>query len=192
MLLVLRPETTEEEHAEVMRELGELGLEGRLLKSETKPLVHVLNGPTRPARRLVRLPQVEGIVPTSGPRIRRFGRRFYPYHFIGWSAVGLLLAGLLVLLAGYLPPGLGVPPDLRNEPDVIERPWYLWAVDSYLEMVPGIPGIALLLFFVAAVFFLPLLDRTKGEGLRARLPVLVPGMALVALYVLLTVLGGTS
>jgi hypothetical protein len=136
MILVLKPGIDAEELDEVLRELSARGIESRVLRGGPKPLVHLLSGPTRRARALLKLEQVEALVPTSGPRVRSSGRRFYPYHFVHLSAACLLLAGLLVLLAGHCPPGLGDAIDPQHPPAQLAYPWYVRAPLAFVALFP--------------------------------------------------------
>ena len=193
MILVLRPGTTDGEAEEVLRELQRLGLGGRLVHGRGSPLVHVTAGSTRRARRLLRMEQVVALVPTSGPRVRSQGRRFYPYYFVNWSAASIVLLGLLVLLAGHLPPGIGSAVDLHHPPREIAAPWYARAPLAFVAAFPrplAWLGWVVLLLLAAAVFFLPLLDRTRGRTVRERWIVVVAGAAIALAAVLLSLSGG--
>lgn len=184
MILVLDGAASEEQIADVLAELGQLGLRSALLTSADKPLVHVQGGPTRRARKLLRLEAVQALVPTSGPRVRRRGRRFYPYHFMGWCAVALGLSGLLVLLAGQLPPGVGTPVDPLAAADGASgsAPWFLEAPLFAVERL-GTLGWAALAALAVLLFALPWIDRTRGEGLARRWPFALLGLAGAALVV---------
>ncbi len=140
MILVLKPGIEKQEVDEVLRELELRGIEGRVLLCGPKPLVHLVSGPTRRARGLLKLEQVEALVPTSGPRVRRSGRRFYPYHFVHLSAACLLFAGVLVLLAGNFPPGLGDAIDQQHPPAELGYPWYVRAPLSFVALMRQLPS----------------------------------------------------
>lgn len=188
MIVVLRSGANEAEIAEVLRELEQRGMRGSVVHAE-KPLVHVTAGPTRLARKLLKLEQVEGLIPTSGPRVQREGRHFYPYHFVNWSAWGVALLGGLVFLAGRWPPGIGSPIDLRHPPAAIDHPWYARAPAAFVAMFPAsLSWLAWLLIAVAvvAVLALPVLDRSNPASNRSRLPLVVIGMVLVALALFLS------
>lgn len=185
MIVVLRPGATEAEVAEVMDALARRGLAGRVVKTGDKSAVHITQGPTRRARRLLRYEQVEAIVPTSGPRVRRIGRRFYPYHFVNWSAFGIALLGVLVLLAGQLPPGIGDPVDYRHPLAVTQQPWYLGGPLAFVGLFGA--SAAWLGWFVLALLFLavlglPLIDRSRGNGLRGVRLAVGLALALAVLY----------
>lgn len=191
MIVVLRPGSTEEEIAEVLRLLERRGIEGRVVQTSEKPLVHLVSGPTRRARRLLKLEQVEAIVPTSGPRLREQGRRFYPYYFIHLSALCLVLLALLVLLAGHHPPGLGDEIDTQHAPAALSYPWYVRAPMAFVALFPASAawlGWLCLYALAAAFFFLPLVDRSSAPA-RARWP-LGFGALLLAFWAWLTFAGG--
>lgn len=192
MIVVLDQSATEDQVAEVFAELHRLGLEGRLLESGEKPVVHVTRGHTKRARKLLSLAAVQALVPTSGPRIRRHGRRFYPYHFLGWCAGALVLSGVLVLLSGQLPPGLGEPVSslVQDSGTDAPLPWFLRAPMAVLERLGALGWLALLALLLA-LFALPWIDRTRGEGLARRLPFLVVGLAAAAGWLLLSLGGGS-
>lgn len=165
MILILEPGLSEEGRRAVLSALEGLGLRGNILNADVRPVVHVVAGPTRLARKLRRLEGVEAIVATSGPRVRRQGRRFYPYHFIGWCASGLLLLGALVALAGFLPPGLGADFDPRSQPQ-LGTPWFLRAPVAVLRLLPGTPGWIVLLALIGVLWWAPLLDRAASARAR--------------------------
>ena len=163
MIVVLMRGTTVAQKQSILEELGRLGLRGRELDVLDKPLIHIVGGSARRARRLLRLERVEALVPTSGPRVRRVGRRLYPFHVINWCTAGLLLLGVLVVLAGYRPPGLGSTIDLVSPPSEIGVPWYMRGVQAFVALFPR--SLAWLGWLAAAtvaatVLLLPRLERT--------------------------------
>ena len=130
---------------------------------------------------------------TSGPRLRRYGHRIYPYHFIRWSAAGILIFGLAVLLAGQFPPGTGAAIGLERPPVPHPWPWYLEAPRAWLHLFDARQrwvGWSLLLAFVLALFCLPLLDRTHGRGTARRWPFAGVALALVAVVLYLSLREG--
>jgi len=163
MIVVLERGTTAAERDEVLQRLEELGLQGRVLDNLRKPVVHVTEGPTFRARKLQKMERVEAILPTSGPRIRREGRRFYPYHFINWSTAGLIAIGLLVLAAGFAPPGVGDEVDALVPPETVHAPSYLRMPLAFVRLFPQ-PwiGWSVLAVLALALFFLPHLDRSSA------------------------------
>jgi quinol-cytochrome oxidoreductase complex cytochrome b subunit len=190
VILVLKPGIDQQELDEVLRELSRLGIESRVLRAGSKPLVHLVSGPTRRARRLLALEQVEALVPTSGPRVRSSGRRFYPYHFVNLSAACLLLLGLLVLLAGNHPPGLGDAIDPQHPPAEIPYPWYVRAPLSFVALFPhswAWLGWLWLYALGLAALLLPVVDRSSDSA-PARWPRLLG--ALVVLGWLYMTYGG--
>jgi quinol-cytochrome oxidoreductase complex cytochrome b subunit len=163
VILVLRPGTTEVEAADVLRELERCGCTGDLVRTGSSAVVHVTGGRKRRARRLRELEAVLEIVPTSMPRVRREGWRFFPYHFVQWSAFAVALLGVLVFLAGLLPTGIGEGVDYRAPPEVVRHPWYLGAPLALARRVPSSLAWAAWLVFALALFALlcvPLLDRS--------------------------------
>lgn len=189
MIVVLARGTTSEQAADVLAELESAGLRGRVIEGFDNPLIHLTEGPTRAARSVLGREVVEGLVPTSGPRIRSQGRRFYPYHFINWSSAALVLLGVLVVLAGFFPPGVGAEIDVQH-PAQVDVPWYLRAP---VAMVRGFPdGLAwfgglLLLGLAAAALLLPWIDR---RGLGGRAGRLALALLLGAGWLVLTWKGG--
>jgi hypothetical protein len=194
VIVLLKRDATEAELAEVLEEVGAAGLEGQLVRSAGRPMIHIVSGPTRRARRFLKLESVRALIPTSGPRVQRSGRRFYPYHFIRWSAACLVLFGLLVFLAGYLPPGSGSPIDVLAPPADLTMPWYTRAPHTVLALVPPhLAWVGWLAMIVVAVlvFALPLIDRNRGRRPSERWPVLAAGLAVAAAVLYLTVGGPT-
>jgi len=192
VIVVLRRGSTEAEILEVERAMEGRGLSGRRLQLGEQPAVHVVSGPTRQARRLLRLEQVEGLVPTSGPRLRVEGRRFYPYHFVVQSAACIVLFGALVMLAGFLPSGMGGPIDPRTAPEAISDPWFARAPLAFVALFP--PGSAwlawlLLLAAGAGVLLLPVLDRGRGRGRGA---VIAAAILFAVAWAWLTFAGGRA
>jgi quinol-cytochrome oxidoreductase complex cytochrome b subunit len=185
VIVVLAPGTGEDGAREVLARLGALGLDGRLVRAGSRALIHVVRGCLGDAR-------VAAIVPTSGPRVRRAGRRFYPYHALRLGAGGLALLALLVALAGFFPPIAGGEP-LGAEPDARAIwPWYLAILRGLYDVVPArptwlAPGAALALLGV--VLALPWLDRTRCSSLRARIPVLGAGLLLLGVFAALAAIG---
>lgn len=159
MIIVLKRGTEAEQIAEVVREAQRRGLQVRSLVMADKPVLHVLSGNTRRARKLLKLERVQALVATSGPRVRRSGRRFFPFHFLNWSTAALMLVATLVLLAGLFPPGLGPAPDTRAPTAALEVPWYAaWPAKA----LDGLPAALVLLLVIAVpllLLALPTIDR---------------------------------
>lgn len=194
MIVVLRRDGGEGDAERVLGELRRLGLSGSVLRAGGAPVVHVTSSDTRAARALAGMEEVESLLPTSGPRVRREGRRFYPYHFVRWSAAGILLVGLLVLLSGQLPPGRGADIDPFAGALAIDFPWYLRPVEALVGAFPPEQawlGWLAVWALVLIVFLLPVLDRTRGRSFLARLPIVAAGVIVLALLALL-VTGGLS
>jgi quinol-cytochrome oxidoreductase complex cytochrome b subunit len=188
VIVVLRSGASDVEIAEVVRELEQRGLRGSVVHAE-KPMVHITAGPTRLARELLKLEQVDGLIPTSGPRVQREGRHFYPYHFVNWSAWGVVLLGVVVFLAGQWPPGIGSPIDLRHPPAGMDQPWYARAPSAFVALFPAsLSWLAwcLVAAVVVSAMALPMLDRSDPASQRSRLPLLVIGVALVAMLLFLS------
>jgi hypothetical protein len=185
VIIVLERGAKPEQIAEAVHALEKRGLEVRQLVAAGKPILHVTGGDSSRARRLLRLEQVEGLIPTSGPRVRLEGRRFFPYHVIQWSAFGIVVLGALVLLAGQFPPGIGLPVDVQSPPEVVAQPWYARGPLWLLELFPTEHAwLAWCVFgLVALAFvFVPRLDR--GSSSREASPKLRLAVALLVLAAL--------
>ncbi len=192
MIVVLRPGTSQAEIDEVLALVERRGMTARVVHGGGKPLVHLLSGSTRRARKLLKLEQVEAVVPTSGPRVRAQGRRFYPYYVLHLSAASMLVLGALVLLAGHLPPGLGDEIDPRHAPDDLVYPWFVRAPIAFVALFPASAawlGWLCLYALLLAVFLLPWLDRSR-TGERSRWPLVAA--ALFALGWLALTFGGSA
>jgi quinol-cytochrome oxidoreductase complex cytochrome b subunit len=98
--------------------------------------------------------------------VRREGWRFYPYHFVNWSAFGMALLGLLVFLAGLFPTGIGPEVDYGHPPGTVAQPWYLRAPLLFARALPAPFAWPLIGLAALALLFLPLLDRSQ-PGSRA-------------------------
>lgn len=195
MIVLLRRGSTEEEVLEVEREMERRGLSGRRLLAGGQPALHVIAGPTRRARRLLRLDQVEGLVPTSGPRLRAEGRRFYPYHVVVLGAACVLISGTLVMLAGFLPSGMGGAIDPHAAPAHIADPWYARAPLEFVSLFPSDSAwLAWLVLLAAgaAVLFLPVIDRHRRDPGRGRAGTIAAGIVLALAWAWLTFAGGPS
>lgn len=192
MIVVLRPGVSQAEIDEVLALIERRGMSARVIQGGGKPLVHLLSGSTRRARKLLTLEQVEAVVPTSGPRVRAEGRRFYPYYTLHLAAAGMLVLGALVLLAGHLPPGLGDEIDPRQAPGDLAYPWYARAPLSFVALFPASAawlGWLCLYALMLGVFLLPWLDRSRA-GTRSRWPLVAA--ALLALGWLALTFSGSA
>lgn len=195
MIVVLQAGTTRDEREALAAELRGLGLEVRALEAGGKPLLHVVSGPTRRARRILRRERVEALVPTSGPRIRRSGNRIYPYYLVIWSGAGVLLFGIVVFLAGLFTPGSGPPVDVEHPPETLSWPWYLRGLRAFLLLFPPERRwLGWLALSVAGTCFalLPVLDRPGDDPRERRWPVVGAACALVAALLLFGLAGGVS
>ncbi len=195
MIVVLGRPASEEELGAVLARMEALGLSGRALQVGPQSLIHVTRGPTRRARRLISLEPVEALVPTSGPRVRREGRHFYPYHVLRAGSAGLVLFGLLVLLAGFFPPGVGSALAPGEAPPEPQWPWYLAPARGFLSLLPSRPawiGPTLLVLLAALVLSLPALDHTSGRSVSERWPVLAAGLVVLAALLLLGLAEGRA
>jgi quinol-cytochrome oxidoreductase complex cytochrome b subunit len=187
MILVLNRGAADLEVQAVLSRMAELGLEGRPLRLGERTLVHVTGGRTPRAKRLMREGLVQGLVPTSGPRVRREGRRFHPYHTLRISAWLTLLVGGLSVLAGSFPRGVGlrVLPG-QALPAVEAWPWYLRPFRAALALLPDQPawvGPLALVLIGLALLSLPFIDRSRGTTLRERAP--FAALAAVAIVLVL-------
>ncbi len=182
MIIVLKQGADDQAVRQVLTGLDEVGLRGRLLDGLDRPVVHVLNGPSWHAKELAKLEVVSALVPTSGPRHRREGRRFFPYHFLAWSVLLLLSLSGLMLLAGFFPPGLGRQADVLVPGAEADAPWFFRGIHGFLELFPqgtGSLATMLLVLIWAAFFFLPEIDRSSGPAWGRRLPILALGFFIV-------------
>lgn len=195
MIVLLQRDASPEEVRLVLERMRSLDLAGAPLEVGALRLIHVTQGRTRHARHLLSEPLVQAIVPTSGPRVRREGHRFYPFHALCSSALALVLIGGLVLLAGFFPPGVTSPPAPGEALPPSEWPWYLAPARGLLALAPRSPawvGPSLLVALNAVFLALPVLDRTRGEGARARLPVLAIGLVALVLVLAMGFVGGRA
>jgi quinol-cytochrome oxidoreductase complex cytochrome b subunit len=192
MIIVLTPGATTEQAERVIEHLRGFGARARLIEGHDEPLIHIYEGPTRAARSVLRFDGVVGLVPTSGPRIRREGRRFYPYHFINWTSAVLLLLGVLVVLAGFLPPGGGREIDLDSGVGQLDLPWYLRAPQGFLALFPkgsSATAWSLLLLLALLVLFVPRIDRFLRRWIRGRWHLIAIGLLAVVAWLALSLKG---
>ncbi len=194
MIIVLKQGSDAGAIQEVIDGLTDVGLKSRQLDGLERPVVHVLNGPSWHAKELAKLEQVSALVPTSGPRHRREGRRFFPFHFLAWSVLLLLLLSSLILLSGFFPPGLGRPADVLVEGEHADALWFFRGVHGFLDLFPQGSGsfpMLLLSLIWLAFFLLPEIDRGSGPDWKRRLPVLLLGLFFLFGGLLLS-LGGSQ
>lgn len=195
MIVLLERGADRDEVDGILERMRALGLAGAVLEVGSWRLIHLTQGNTRRARRLLSVPGVQAIVPTSGPRVRRDGRRFYPFHALCSGAVGLVLVGLLVFLAGFFPPGVSEALAPGATPPSPAWPWFLAPARGVLALVPERPlwiGPSLLVALGVLVLGLPLLDRSRATSLRERGPVLLVGALALASALALGLLGGNA
>jgi len=194
VIVLLSRGASPEEVEAVLARMRALGIPGASLEVGSLRLIHVTRGRARRARWLLSEPTVEAIVPTSGPRVRRDGRRFYPFHTLCATALGLLLLGLLVLLAGFFPPGVTSAPAAGEMAPAPEWPWYLAPMRGVLALAPGPAWVGPSLLVALGALFLafPLLDRTRGDGVRARAPALAAGILVMIMVLALGIAGGSA
>lgn len=185
MILVLERGATPEQAEVVLQELERLGLKGRRIGAEDKPLIHVIEGRSRRASVLQNMDAVVGLVPTPGPRIRTRGRYFFPYHTINWFSLLLVIMGVLIVLAGFQPPGVGADIDRLAGPPVTTMVWYLRAPHALL--LHGWIGALVLLSSCVLLFFLPRLDRSTDEKVSSRIVVVLAGLLLLACWLFLSI-----
>jgi hypothetical protein len=183
MIVVLDHDATAADVAEVAAALKARGLETRVVRSGGRTLLHVVSGSTRRARAVQDFEQVAALMPTSGPRVRREGRRLFPYHFLQWSALAIALLGVLVFLAGTIPPGIGEAVDVERPPEDLEQPAYVRALAGLVSALPAPLVWPVALLAAAAILLLPCIDRDPARTFRQRLPIVAIGTALIAALV---------
>jgi len=187
VIVVLQPGSTDSQVRAVVAAVEGAGGRARPMRASGKPVVHVLApGRLRP-RRLRRLPGVQEVVPISPPSALAAPRAWFPYHFLGHLALGLLILGGLVFLAGFWPPGLGRAP---GETLVWVPPWYLRALENGRTLLGGGGlGTTALVVMAVAIICLPELDRTRSASWRHRWPVLLLGFLFFLGFLWLTFAG---
>lgn len=191
MILVLRHDTTTAQLEELQQKAEALNLEFNTLKREGRTVLHLSSGLTSQVCKLERLDCVEGVVRLTVPDADLRPRAFFPYHMTRWIAGSTLVLGLLVLLTGLYPPGLGGPVDLSSSGEVI-APWYFRALDSVRELFPEEQaGLAALVVMLAGLllFLLPVLDRTPGRTPAERKGVLAVGLVVLLASIALSLRG---
>ena len=191
MIIVLERGASPEQIREVAELLRREGLDVQCVRAAGKPTLHVLSGESGRARRVLSLGCVEGVVATSGPRIRREGHRFYPHHALHWFAIWIVVVAILVLLAGQLPPGVGRAIDLQSVPAHIDVPWYGRAATAFLGLFPQSASWAAWTFLWCVLALIVALPRFDRRAENSRGPVLGSVAVLVAIVAWLA-LGAAS
>ena len=110
----------------------------------------------------------------------------FTHHLRRIAAFGLVLLGILGILAVLFPPGLGQSPVTGLE--VTKPPWNFWWMFT-LENLLGLPGILYgELVFFGALAVLPFIDRTPARYWRHRPAAMTLGILFAVMLVALTVL----
>ena len=103
---------------------------------------------------------------------------FFPNAFYRDVAIWLVVTGVLVTLAVYLPPEIGVKADpLAPPPENVKPEWYFLFLMQTLKLFPGVilgmngETIAIVLVAAAIFFFflIPFFDRKSSRGERSPL-----------------------
>jgi quinol-cytochrome oxidoreductase complex cytochrome b subunit len=190
MLLELETDSTEEQADEILGRLQKMGYEGRLLRDGSRLLVHIVDQYGGSSRAIRGIPGV-----AAARRTPRSLRPFYPYHVINWSIISLGLLTVLVLLAGWLPPGLGPNVDLQAPPPGLGPPWYFRGLDQFLlffpEALAPLAVLAATLFWVV-LFALPWLDRSAGHTPRQRPIAVFLGVLTIVVFLFFSFQGLTG
>lgn len=91
---------------------------------------------------------------------------FYPDHVRTelWVAGGLLLASLIIGVAGLVSPvGLGEPADPMNTPAHVRPEWYFLSLYQLLKYVSKTVGVLIPIFALLLVTLWPFIDRKGGS-----------------------------
>lgn len=123
----------------------------------------------------------------KGEKIK--GPVFIPTHILNEAIVAIVVMGIIIILAGYFPFGLGSPADPFKTPEHIKPEWYFLPVYQLLKLIPekllGLRNaswamiITFILFLV--LMFLPWIDRSNPE---VRHPLKRPLVTIVGVVVI--------
>lgn len=147
---------------------------------------------------LVRLHNLSPLLPTTEAEKKgeslfaESHRRYYPDHLKKELTTAYTVLGLLLLLALLLSPQLGPPADPLHTPAGIKPAWYFLPLYQMMKYLPGWTGILLVLAGTAALFALPLLDRSPFRHPRKRRLAISLGVLFLATSLVLGGLGYVS
>ena len=136
MLVVFREGTTEEEAQKICGMMKAAGIESRLVVGLRKIVVHARTNDVDLLAPFQAYTIVEGLVPIEGEGEATEGYPFFPRQFFTNIIVMLFALGVLILLAGYFPAGLGTRHDPIEPTRDIGAEWYLLPVQKFLDVVP--------------------------------------------------------
>lgn len=153
-----------------------------------------VSGPSEVAVAAAGAPETERVLsyhPEGSGLDAGAGTPVFPDHLLRQGVAVLLLLAVLVLLAGFLAPGLADRADPMTPPDPVRPAWYFAGFHVLVKMFPAgweSLGALLGLAFLAVFLVFPALDRGPLRSLarrRAAWAALLGGV----LWIGLTVLG---
>lgn len=136
--------------------------------AESPPAGEVASGKTRPKRKVI---------------------PFVPDYMLDEVVAWYFVLGVLVVLASIFPAGIEEQANPLETPEHIKPEWYFLAVYEFLKYVPRIVGVLAPIVALVILIFLPFVDRNPEVVARRRPIALAIGLAAIALFVVLTILG---
>ncbi len=163
MLVVFREGTVENEARRVARMMEAAGISCDVVVGLRKIVIHARTEDAELLAPFQNHPGIESMLPLSGSADSAEGYPFFPRQFFTNLMVMILVLGALVLLAGYLPAGLGARHDPLFAPAATNVEWYLLPVQKFLEMLTNrfaSLGVLLTGLFSLVFFLWPWVDRS--------------------------------
>ncbi len=121
---------------------------------------------------------------------------FWPHYVLSELIAWYVILGILVMLAAFLPAGLEDRANPLLTPEHVKPEWYFLSVYQFLKVAavfsflgaeaPRLLGIVIPGIAMAALFFLPFLDRGPKRPARQR-----PLMLIILVSVLVILIGLT-
>jgi quinol-cytochrome oxidoreductase complex cytochrome b subunit len=117
---------------------------------------------------------------------------FYPTFVFKEAVVALGVFIVIILLAVFLPAGMGDPADPSDSAFIPKPEWYFLPAYQFLKVFPGkleILGIILQPLILLGLCALPFIDRNPERRMRKRKVQLTLLVVIVAITIILGVLG---
>jgi len=188
MIVLLKRDASADVVARLMERIQDEGLEVVPLQEGGDRAFEVLGAERGRVLPLATAEGVEAILTRRTPL--QGGEPLWPHFTIRVAILALVLVSLLLLLAAFLPAGLGDAAGASAATALQGTPWYLrplaWLHGLFPSSLHWVSGTIVLLFWIG-LFLLPFLDRaprSPGAAVRHRAIRVVAALLLVFFVVL--------
>ncbi|MBI5183684.1 MAG: hypothetical protein HY999_04910 [Nitrospinae bacterium] len=130
------------------------------------------------------------------------GEPFFPHHVLKQLIIILLIFGLLIALATYIPAPMEIKADPYSTPEHIKPEWYFLISYQLLKLAekldflgpwaPKVIGVLGQGIIIAIIFFLPFIDRGSERYPHKRPIAIILGILGVISFIILTIWGHYS